>query len=196
MGYAKRGQQKRFAHAMRLILSMPDQGLSKRVEVNRVLAWISDTEDVALDAARRHGGWKWLVQRALEFDRAQQTACEDANDEWEVPIGPLSIGQVSVTPIASAAALRRESTEMSHCAFVLLDELRASTTHLLCAMQVSERSRIDRVTVMMRQDKAGWYVGPIAGFANREAPAWAKNSARDLAQVMTAQMGQPNLQLR
>ena len=196
MGYAKRGQQNRFAHAIRLILSMPDQGLSRRVEVNRVLAWISDTEDVALDAARRHGGWRWLVQRALDFDRAQQAACEDANDEWEVPIGPLSIGQVSVTPIASAAALRRESTEMSHCAFVLLDELRASTTQLLCAMQVSGRSRIDRVTVMMRQDKAGWYVGPIAGFANREAPAWAKNAAHDLARVMTAQMGQPNAQLR
>ncbi len=196
MGYAKRGQQKRFAHAMRLILSMPDQGLSKRVEINRVLAWISDTEDVALDAARRHGGWKWLVQRALEFDRAQQAACEDAHDEWEVPIGPLSVGQVSVTPIASAAALRRESTEMSHCAFVLLDELRASTTQLLCAMSVSERSRTDRVTVMMRQDKAGWYAGPVAGFANRKAPAWAKNAAHDLARVMTAQCGQPHDQLR
>jgi len=196
MGYAKRGQQRRFAHAMRLILRMPDHGLSRRIQINRVLAWISDTEDVTLDAPRRHGGWKWLVQQALEFDRAQQAACEDANDEWEVPIGPLAIGRVSITPIASAAALRRESTEMSHCAFVLLNELRASPTQLLCAMSVSDRSRIDRVTVMMQQDKAGWYVGPIAGFANREAPAWAKNAAHELARIMSAQRGQAHSPLR
>jgi hypothetical protein len=77
---------------------------------------------------------------------------------------------------------------------VLLDELRASPTQLLCAMSVSDRSRIDRVTVMMQQDKAGWYVGPIAGFANREAPAWAKNAAHELARIMSAQRGQSHAQ--
>lgn len=161
-----------------------------RTEYRPVLDWWLDRSKQTPKKTKPTGKWSAWVRKARE-EQARQRA-RVSTESWPCAFASWHTPEADVVALATPLALFEEGSSMRHCAYLYAD--RCSTGHVrLFSARLRHHGRIERATIGLERNGAGWRIWDIRGVCNRRLGGHWIDLARQLAHFCNTR--EPCLQL-
>jgi len=134
-------------------------------ELHEICAWVADAGIKQLRPQQRRLGWKYLFTQAQRHTSHKRRSEALRALQWSVPLKPITLGELTATPLTCGSDLWEESVAMRHCADMYGSRCMSGST-LIISVRTLEGKRKATLAFTRREDD--WKLAHAVGPANRQ----------------------------